>query len=169
MPDQPDLRAQLGAAPLARDAVLVRGPEAIGFLQGQLSQDVAALVLDEPVRALLLQPTGKVDAWLRVTLRAEDDVLLDVDAGHGEAVRARLQRFKLRTKVDLDLEHWSGLALRGPGAREVEPPTGIVALDAAWPGVPAVDLLGPGELALAGVPLVPPAALEALRIECGVP
>ena len=32
-----------------------------------------------------------------------------------------------------------------------------------------VDLLSSGELALAGVPLVDPAALEALRIECGVP
>lgn len=169
LPDPPDLRTQLGAAPLVRDVVLVRGPEAISFLGGQLSQDVSRLVLDEPVRALLLAPTGKVDAWLRVTLRAEGEVLLDVDAGHGPAVLARLRRFKLRTEVDLDLESWSGLALRGPGARQVEPPPGVVALDAAWPGVPAVDLLGAGELALAGVALVPPDALEALRIECGVP
>jgi len=167
--DLPDLRSQLGAAPLVRDAVLVQGPEAIGFLQGQLSQDLSGLALDEPVRALLLQPTGKVDAWVRVTLRAEDDVLLDVDAGHGAAVLTRLQRFKLRTKVDLTSETWSGLALRGPGARDVEPPPGHLVLDAAWPGVPAVDLLGSGELALAGVPLVPAEALEGLRIECGVP
>lgn len=169
MSDLPDLRTHLGAVPLVRDVVVVRGPEALTFLQGQLSQDLSALVLDEAVRALLLQPTGKVDAWLRVTLRAEDDLLLDVDAGHGPAVLARLQRFKLRTKVDLELETWSGLALRGPGAREVEPPAGVLALDAAWPGVPAVDLLGPGELALAGVPLVAGGALEGLRIECGVP
>lgn len=169
MSDLPDLRTQLGAAPLVRDVVHVRGPEAIAFLQGQLSQELSSLVLDEPVRALLLQPTGKVDAWLRVTLRAEDDVLLDVDAGHGPAVLARLQRFKLRTKVDLEAETWSGLALRGPGAREVEAPSGLLALDAAWPGVPSVDLLGSGELALAGVPLVPAEALEGLRIECGVP
>jgi folate-binding protein YgfZ len=32
-----------------------------------------------------------------------------------------------------------------------------------------MDLLSGGELALAGVPLVAPGALEALRIECGVP
>lgn len=169
MSDLPDLRTELGAAPLARDVVTVRGPEALTFLQGQLSQDLSSLLVDEPVRALLLQPTGKVDAWLRVTLRAEDDLLLDVDAGHGPAVLARLQRFKLRTKVDLEADTWSGLALRGPGARDVEPPTGTLALDAGWPGVPSVDLLGSGELALSGVPLVPAAALDALRIECGVP
>jgi tRNA-modifying protein YgfZ len=169
LPDLPDLRTHLGAAPLVRDVVVVRGPEAVPFLQGQLSQDVAGLALSEPVRAFLLEPTGKVDAWLRVTLRAEDDVLLDVDVGYGPAVLARLQRFRLRTKVDLEVETWSGLALRGPGARDVEPPAGLMALDAAWPGVPSVDLLGSGELALAGVPPVPAEALEALRIECGVP
>lgn len=165
----PDLRRQLGAAPIARDVVRVQGPEAIEFLQGQLSQDVAGLAVDDSAPSLLLQPTGKVDAWLRATRLAPDEVLLDVDQGHGEAVLARLRRFRLRTKADLALEHWSGLALRGPGARDVEPPAGALALDAAWPGVPAVDLLSPGELALAGVALVPAEALEALRIECGVP
>lgn len=169
MSDLPDLRSHLGAAPLVRDVVVVRGPEATGFLQGQLSQDVAGLGVDQCAWSLLLQPTGKVDAWLRVTRRADDDLLLDVDPGHGPLVLARLARFKLRTKVDLETDTWGGLALRGPGAREVEPPAAVLALDAAWPGVAAVDLLGPGELALAGVPLVPADALEALRIECGVP
>src|SRR5690606_21505245 len=106
---------------------------------------------------------------LRVTLLAEDDLLLDVDRGHGDAVLARLSRFRLRTKVDLVAETWSGLALRGPGAREVEPPAGARALDAPWLGVPAVDLLSNGEIALAGVPIAPTESLEALRIECGVP
>jgi folate-binding protein YgfZ len=44
-----------------------------------------------------------------------------------------------------------------------------MALDAGWPGVDGVDLLSEDELALAGVPLVDREALEALRIECGVP
>lgn len=169
MSDLPDLRTHLGAAPIARDAVRVQGPEAIEFLQGQLSQDVAGLAVDKSAPALLLQSTGKVDAWLRATRLGPDEVLLDVDQGYGEAVLSRLRRFLLRTKADLALERWSGLALRGPGARDVEPPPGALALDAAWPGVPSVDLLSAGELALAGVPLVPSEALEALRVECGVP
>jgi folate-binding protein YgfZ len=169
MADQPDLRTTLGAAPLQRDVVRARGPEALDYLQGQLSQDVAVLVEGESRPTLLLQPSGKVDAWLRVTRLGDDDLLLDVDQGAGDAVLARLDRFKLRTKVDLDLERWSGLAVRGPGAGAVEAPSGALALTAAWPGVEAIDLLSGGELALAGVPLVAGSALDALRIECGVP
>jgi folate-binding protein YgfZ len=169
MAELPDLRTSLGAASIQRDVVRVHGPEAVDFLQGQLSQDVAALAVGESAPSLLLQPTGKVDAWLRVTRLGDDDVLLDVAAGFGDAVHARLRRFKLRTKAELEPGAWSGLALRGPGASEVEVPRGAMALAAGWPGVDGVDLLSAGELALAGVPLVDPAALDALRIECGVP
>jgi tRNA-modifying protein YgfZ len=169
MGDVVDLRTTLGAAPIQRDVVPVQGPEAIDFLQGQLSQDVEALAVDESAASLLLQPTGKVDAWLRVTRIAEDGALLDVDAGFGDAVLARLQRFKLRTKAELSLERWSGLAVRGPGAEDIDVPSGAVGLAAGWPGVQGVDVLSDGELALAGVALVDRSVLEALRIECGVP
>jgi folate-binding protein YgfZ len=167
--DLTDLRTQLGAAPLQRDVLRVHGPEAIDFLQGQLSQDVAALTVGQSAPSLLLQPTGKVDAWLRVTRVADDDVVLDVDSGFGELVHARLRRFKLRTKADLEPTAWYGLALRGPGAAAVDVPSGAVGLAAGWPGVEGLDLLSEGEVALAGVPLVDRAVLEALRIECGVP
>ena len=164
-----DLRTTLGAAPIQRDVVRVHGPDAVEYLQGQLSQDVASLGIDESAPSLLLQPTGKVDAWLRVTRLGEDDLLLDVDAGYGDAVHARLRRFKLRAKAELEPARWSGVALRGPGAADVDVPSGALGLAAGWPGVSGVDLLSAGELALAGVPLADHAALEALRIECGVP
>ncbi len=169
MVDLPDLRASLGAAPLQRDVLRVHGPDAIAFLQGQLSQDVSALAVDESAPSLLLQPAGKIDAWLRITRQADDEALLDVAAGFGDAVHARLRRFKLRTKAELELSTWWGLALRGPGAEDVAVPAGVLAVPAGWPGVEGVDLLTEGELALAGVPLVDAAVLEALRIECGVP
>lgn len=164
-----DLRATLGAAPIQRDVVRVHGPEAIDFLHGQLSQDVAALEPGDSAPSLLLQPSGKVDAWLRATRTGDDEVLLDVDAGFGDAVSARLRRFRLRTKVELDGERWSGLAVRGPGAHDLPTPTGAVAVPARWPGVGGVDWLSGGELAVAGVALADVAALEALRVECGVP
>lgn len=164
-----DLRRTLGAAPIRRDVVRVQGPDAIAFVQGQLSQDVAALAIDESARSFLLQPTGKVDAWLRVTRLGEDEVLLDVDAGFGEAVRARLRRFRLRTDAELGAEEWAGLALRGPGAEDLPVPSGALALLAGWPTVEGVDLLSTGEIALAGVALASAGDLEALRIECGVP
>jgi len=160
-----DLRTAIAAVGIERDVVRVHGPEAIAFLQGQLSQDIEALAKGESAWTLLLQPTGKVAAWLRVTRIAEDVVLLDVDAGFGEAVRTRLARFKLRTKVDLEVEVRSGFAVRGPGADELAP-TG--ALRSAWPGVQGFDLLD-GTPVPEGIPVAAPSALDALRIECGVP
>lgn len=169
MSDPIDLRTTLGAVPIRRDVVRVQGPDAIAFLQGQLSQDVAALATGESAWSLLLQPTGKVDAWLRVTRLGEAEVLLDVDAGFGHAVHARLRRFKLRTDAELTSEEWSGLALRGPGAEDIPVPSGALALAAGWPRVGGVDLLSSGEIALAGVPLASTDDLDVLRIECGVP
>src|SRR5215204_7362698 len=130
-----DLRTELGAVPIQRDVVRVQGAEASAYLQGQLSQDVDALPVEGSAPSLLLQPTGKVDAWLRVTRLAADELLLDVDTGSGESVLGRLRRFKLRTQADLTLEQWSGLAVRGPGADAIGVPSGALGLPAGWPGV----------------------------------
>jgi tRNA-modifying protein YgfZ len=169
----PDLRTTLAAVPLQRDVVHVHGEEARPFLQGQLSQDVDALAVGATARTLLLQPAGRMVAWLRVTRTDGDAFLLDVDRGGGEAVVARLRRFLLRTKAALDASTWSGLALRGPGAEaaglERQRPDAR-RLPAGWPGVEGVDLLAPEGVAPADeVPLASQEALEALRIEAGVP
>jgi tRNA-modifying protein YgfZ len=170
MEEPVDLRSVEGAVPLERDAVLVTGTEAVSYLQGQLSQDVEALGVGESMPSLLLQPSGKVDAWLRVSRTADDELVLDTEAGHGEAVLGRLQRFKLRTKVELAARRWSGWALRGPSIerREGVSPA-VLALPTGWPGVAGVDLLGDQVSLPAGLDELAPAALEALRIECGVP
>ena len=165
-----DLRTTEGVVRIERDAVTASGPEERPFLQGQLSQDIDALGVGASAWSLLLQPTGKVDAWLRVTRTGQDELVLDVDPGFGEAVLARLRRFKLRTDVELAEARWSGWALRGPTVerRETAGPD-VLALPAAWPGVPGVDLLGPSVEPLPGVPELDPSSLAALRIECGVP
>jgi folate-binding protein YgfZ len=86
----------------SRDVLDVTGPDAESFLQGQLSQDVAALRAGESAWSFLLQPQGKVDALLRVTRLDGDRWRIDVDGGWGDAVRARLERFKLRVKADIE-------------------------------------------------------------------
>jgi folate-binding protein YgfZ len=94
-----------------RDFVRVVGPDANAFLQGQLSQDVDAIEPGASARSFLLQPQGKVDAYLRVTRVSDDELVLDVDGGWGEAVIARLNRFKLRTKADIEpLDGWTCIA-----------------------------------------------------------
>jgi folate-binding protein YgfZ len=148
------------AAWIDRDVVRAYGPDTFTFLQGQLSQDLG-MAVGESRWSLLLQPTGKVDAWLRVTRDADDEFSLDTDAGWGDVVVARLQRFKLRTKCELDrVEGWRALAVRGT---TVEDPA---ARPIVWPGVEGVDLLGP-DVSPSDVPLGD--GYERLRIESGVP
>ena len=165
-----DLRTSPGATQIARDVVWVGGPDAVDYLQGQLSQDVAALAVGASAPSFVLQPAGKVDAWLRVTRVADDEMVLDVDGGPGEALLGRLRRFLLRTKADVDPLDWRALALRGPG---VEAAARDAAADlrvpAPWPGVEAIDLLGPDPRAPASVAVASADAYAALRIRCGVP
>jgi folate-binding protein YgfZ len=149
------------AAWIERDVVRAHGPDALTFLQGQLSQDMD-MAVGESRWSLLLQPTGKVDAWLRVTRDADDDFVLDTDAGWGDAVVARLERFKLRTKCEFDAPARSrGLAVRGTIVEDA------AARPIVWPGVEGLDLLGPEVSPPADVPLGD--GYERLRIESGVP
>lgn len=87
-----------------RDVITVRGADAATFLHGQLSQDITGMADGEQRWSFLLQPNGKVHSWLRVTRLAATSYELDVDALHGEAVVARLARFRLRVDVDLALD-----------------------------------------------------------------
>ncbi|MFQ5557854.1 MAG: hypothetical protein ACE5GB_10170, partial [Acidimicrobiales bacterium] len=69
-----------------RDVVRVTGADAEGYLQGQLSQDVVATSVGGWAWSLVLQPVGRIDAWLRLHRLAEHEFLLDLDAGFGPAL-----------------------------------------------------------------------------------
>lgn len=162
------LRDTLGAVRTDRDVVEVAGPDAASYLQGQCSQDVEALAEGASAWTFVLQPDGKVAVWGRVTRVAPDRFVLDVDPGAGPALITRLERFKLRVDAAVTPLDWTVLAVRGPGATEID--TGdALAVDPEWPGVEGIDLLGPAPRAPAGVPAGDAADLEALRIEAGVP
>ena len=164
------LRRDVGAVRLPRDVVQVIGPDAATFLHGQLSQDIVAMELAESRMAWLLQPDGKVVALLRVSRTGHEAFLLDTDPGWGERVTARLSRFKLRVRCDIDVLAWHCLALRGPRAHEVDVAGAGIVVPADWPGLPGVDVLAETEPAVPdGVRLCDPDAYEAVRIEAGVP
>lgn len=153
------------AIALDRDVIAVTGPESGTFLQGQLSQDVLALAEGGSAWSWLLAPNGKVDALLRVTRLPGEDWLLDTDAGWGEAALTRLNRFKLRTKVDLSPSPLVVVGLRGPGW--VTPPGAVAVMSPPWPHVEGADVLCPPDTAA-----VLPAAAgdhEADRILAGMP
>lgn len=162
----------VAAVPVLRDVIRATGDDAEAFLQGQLSQDIAPLAPGTSAWSLLLQPQGKVDAWLRVTRIDARTFLIDLEEGHGEAAMARLERFKLRTACQLDLSSWNTVALRGAGAATMEVPGGSgaeVVVHAEWPGIEGVDALGPDVVPPPDVPMADIGALDELRILCGVP
>ena len=164
------LRRDVGAVRLPRDFVRVAGPDAREFLQGQLSQDIDAMDEGASAWSLLLQPQGKVDALTRVSRVSADGFVLDVEGGWGDVVVQRLLRFKLRVKADVVPLDWRCVALRGPGSHSAVTPGGEdLVLDADWPGLPGVDLAGPGAEVPDGVPEAGLDAYEAVRIEAGVP
>jgi tRNA-modifying protein YgfZ len=153
---------------LDRDVIRIAGPDAISFLQGQLSQDVAGLAVGDSAFTFLLEPQGKVSAWGRITRVADDAIIFDVDRGFGDVAVARLTRFKLRTKAEIELLDWAVLALRGDGAREA---IGLVEVPATfdWPGFDGVDLMGPDVAPPHGMTIGDRADYERQRIEAGVP
>lgn len=153
------------AVVVERDVVTVEGPDAAAYLQGQLSQDVERLAVGGSAWTFVLQPQGKVDAWFRLTRVGDEAFRADVDAGHGEALLARLQRFLLRTKADLTLTTEPMVAVRGMATVNG---AAVPALDPAWPGIDGVDLLGTDQLP-EGVARGTVEALERLRIRAGVP
>ncbi len=167
------------AVEVARDLLTVAGPDAASYLQGQISQDAEGLAIGSTTWTLLLQPQGKVDAWLRMHRLADDRFLLDVDAGHGEGAKARLERFKLRVDATIELASVTMLALRGPGSSEAaqavlagsETGLEIVGLDASWAETEGVDLVALDGSAVAPGTLEvgPSELLDVIRISRGQP
>ncbi len=165
------LTAGTGVRLLPSDVLAVEGPEAQAYLQGQCSQDVAALAVGEGAPSLLLEPDGKLCALVTVFRRDDQGFAVTVAAGSGPAVAARLGRFRLRTKVDIAPAPWEVLAVRGAGA---PPPPAVAGGDAVAPfghgGWTGWDLLAadPATMAPAGAVWCGEAAWEACRVEAGV-
>jgi folate-binding protein YgfZ len=172
------VREAAGAAVAERDVVRAAGPDVASYLQGQTSQDLAALSPGASAWALVLQPQGKLDAFVRAQRTGEHEFLLVTDAGVGASLVARLNRFKLRTKVQVELLAWACTAVLGPKAPEAISRSGpsragdepaCVAVSFEWGGLWGYELLGPQPVLPSGVPLVSREVYEAVRVEAGFP
>ena len=123
------------------DRVVVTGPDAISFLQGQVSQDITKLVVGASAWSFILEPNGKVCALMVVTHVADDSVACDIDAGYADILAARINRFKIRIKADVSVES------RG---EKWSPEAEANRIVAGWPamGVELNDSVIPGETGL---------------------
>ncbi len=157
--------------------VALIGPDAVSFLQSLASQDLDGMRVGETRHSLLLEPQGKLTADFRVLRAGDDELWLRCEPSVASLLTASLSRFRIRVKVDIDdrSERTAAIALRGPGAHAVaiQVPAGVHDLALDWPGNPGRELVGPSEavdaIDLGDIPIVGPAELEILRIECGVP
>ncbi|MGD9702436.1 MAG: folate-binding protein YgfZ [Acidimicrobiia bacterium] len=153
-----------------RDVVMVEGVDALSYLHSQVSQDLQPLAVGASAWTLLLEPTGKVDVLARVLRSGDTAYVLDVDAGSGDMLIARLMRFKIRVKAEVSVIPWSCIAVRGIEAGSVAPSAGGIAVVTWWsdPSI-GVDLLGPAPQPPAGVRPGTAEELERERIAAAWP
>jgi tRNA-modifying protein YgfZ len=107
-----------------RSYVRVAGPDAEGYLQRMVSNDVAALAVGERCDALLLTPKSRVIAPLVVLRRGADDFLLLTEPELGERVRAELTRFRFAAKAEIEPEEHDSWAVLGGAEVLDERPAG---------------------------------------------
>jgi folate-binding protein YgfZ len=150
-------------AEVGRDVVRVAGPDALSYLQGQVSQDLLPLGVGASRWALLLQPNGRVDVLARVLRAGEAEYVVDTDGGFGDALTARLTRFKIRVKADVESLDWRCLAVRGGGGA-ARPPGAVVGW---WDR--DHDVLGPDPQPPTDAAAATPGELESARVEVGWP
>jgi tRNA-modifying protein YgfZ len=174
--DYESLRNGIGAVAVARDVIRVSGPDALEFMQGQCSQDLASLQVEGSLDSLILEPQGKLVAMARVTRTGDEELLVDVAGGFGDKVVARLERFRLRVKAEIDALDWRCVAVRG--ARAAQSLTGVesatvtgreLVVAYSWGMLEGADLLGVDPEPPQGARTCAAEALESLRIEAGVP
>ena len=100
-----------------RDVVVVEGGDAESYLHSQVSQAVAGMAPGEQRWTFVLQPAGKIDVLARITRTDDARFELDTDAGFGDELLARLERFKIRVDATLTLQAADGAAEADEAAR----------------------------------------------------
>jgi len=186
------LREEAGYLLRRRATVLIKGPDAAEYLQGQLTNDTEALDAGQGCYAALLDRKGHLAADMRVLrLESGGDIWLDLEPGSGEAVLRHLRTYSIGRDVEIDDvgEHWAVASAIGPRAAELTGFEGLAMEHAQryrdWDGVGVlgvatdvgVDLIVRTDqvdalqklLRDAGLAEVTEEAAEIIRVESGRP
>ncbi len=158
----------IGAVAGTCELVWVEGPDAERFLQGLVTNDVAALAPGESCRALLLDNTGHIHADMRVARTGDGEFSLVTAAGQGERLVALLDEFHFSEDVDLiGPEPFACVTLTGEVAGVAA--VADLVLGGLVPGtIDAVGVDAGAIVAAAGATALDPALMEARRIAAGV-
>lgn len=86
-----------------RKIIELSGADKASFLQGIITQNVELLKTQAIIYGLLLSPQGRFQFELFIIKVSNDLWLLDVEAEHAEALFKKLQMYKLRSDVNLNI------------------------------------------------------------------
>lgn len=95
------MSAMPGPYCLDRSLIRVSGPDAVGFLNNLLTQDVAKLAETGVQHAALLSPQGKLLADMLLWVDG-DSILLEADPSRGGELLRKLAAYKLRAQVRIE-------------------------------------------------------------------
>ena len=97
-----------------RGVLRLAGEDRVSFLQGLVSNDVAAVASDRPLYACLLTPQGKFlhDFFL---IEVDGALLIECEGARRGDLMERLRKFKLRSKIEIaDVsDSYSSFAIQG--------------------------------------------------------
>ena len=172
------LREAAGAVERTRGKLLLRGAEAAGFLQGQVTNDVESLAPGSGCYALLLNHKGKVRVDMRI-LRGPGWIWIDTPKGGLPVLDHMIRTYGIGRDIGVEdvTEERTIVSVLGPRARAAlgvdvpEEEHALVEADGVLYVATdlGVDVIAPAGHQLDGLEHVSPEAAECLRIEAGRP
>jgi tRNA-modifying protein YgfZ len=185
------LREEAGYLQRERAALIVRGPDATEYLQGQLTNDTEGLERGQGCYAALLDRKGHLQSDMRVLQLENGEIWLDLEPASAPAVLKHLTTYSIGRDVEVEdvSERWAITSLIGPRATELGGFEGLGPEHAQrfrdWDGTEVlavatdvgIDLITKAEAAAslaallqaAGAVEVSEPAAEIIRVESGRP
>jgi folate-binding protein YgfZ len=149
-----------------RGVLRVAGPDRLAFLQGLVSNDVAAAAPGQGAYACLLTPQGKFLHDFFIVADA-DSLLIECEAPRLDDLHRRLKTYRLRSKVEFADESSAFAVFAAWGA--TPPPPGAIAFPDPRTQALGIRFLAPAAFAPAASPSMAFAAYDRLRIAEAVP
>lgn len=152
-----------------RGLLELRGADRVSFLQGMVSNDVAALRPGDACHAALLDTTGHILADLHVHA-FPDALVIETDSVCLPTLHDTLDKFLIMEDVTLtDISpQWAILAVMGEGATRLTDLPGE-RRPLSVPLAPGFDLWLPVNAPRPALPTLSEDAAEMLRVEAGIP
>jgi len=115
------LREEAGFLDRHRATLLVKGPDAAEYLQGQLTNDIEAIEPERGSYAALLDRKGHLTADMRVLHLETGELWLDLEPGLAEGVLKHLRTYSIGREVEIEdvTDRWAIVSLIGPRSGEL--------------------------------------------------